>query len=214
MAKKSQIFKSFADLAADMMQQTVKQVDNVKPKIKRNRIPIVKKTTTERVYVPEQSINNTIEIPDQTTQALRDFHKSLDHMEYIDGKRIPAWQESIMKKIIKQNPDSFNRTATTFNPVYPKYKSNDFGIADYFKPQQYRGIGNVDSMFEQAGSMSALGADDAANQFLSAGLTDVAAITRGMKPTPFKYKPSTGNVSKQILEEMTARRSSPMGTIE
>ena len=37
MAKKSQIFKSFADLATDMMQQTVKQADNV-TRSKRPRI--------------------------------------------------------------------------------------------------------------------------------------------------------------------------------
>ena len=37
MAKKTQIFKSFADLAADMMQQAAKQADNV-TRSKRPRI--------------------------------------------------------------------------------------------------------------------------------------------------------------------------------
>ena len=122
-----------------------------------------------------------------------------------------------MTDVVSQHPQAL----MSFPPPAPKFGSKQrivmpeiSEIPDYFVPQQYRGIGNIDTMFEQAGSMSALGADDAAGQFLSAGLSDAAAIARGMKPTSFKYKPITGNVSRQILEEMTARRRSPMGTVE
>ena len=37
-----------------------------------------------------------------------------------------------MRKIIEQYPSAFNRTPMPTNPVYPTYKSNDFGITDYF----------------------------------------------------------------------------------
>lgn len=122
-----------------------------------------------------------------------------------------------MSKVVSQNPESL----MSFPSPAPKFGSNQrvvipevSDIPDYFVPQQYRGINNIDTMFEQAESMSALGADDTASQFLSAGLEDVAAITRGAKPTSFKYKPITGNISKQILEEIVARRNSPAGTLE
>jgi hypothetical protein len=62
--------------------------------------------------------------------------------------------------------------------------------------------------------MSALGADDAAGQFLSAGLKDVAAMTRGMTPTSFKYKANTGMMPKPVLEEIVMRRNAPVGTAE
>jgi hypothetical protein len=52
MAKKSQIFKSFADLAADMMQQTAKQVDNV-TRSKRPRIIKTPQVASQKVeYTP------------------------------------------------------------------------------------------------------------------------------------------------------------------
>ena len=69
-------------------------------------------------------------------------------------------------------------------------------------------------MFENATSMSALGADDAASQFLSAGLSDVAAMARGITPTSFKYKTGVGIVPKPVLEEIAMRRNAPAGTAE
>ena len=49
----------------------------------------------------------------------------------------------MMRKVIKQYPNAFNRTPTPTNPVYPAYKSNDFGIADYFTPEDYTKIKGV-----------------------------------------------------------------------
>lgn len=157
-----------------------------------------------------------------------------------------------MKRVIKQHPSAFNRTAVPVNPVYPTYTSTNFGVTDYFtpaqyasvkgapslnftpndwspnyktlsvvsdipdyfKPQQYRGINNIDTMFEQAESMYALGAPRASRQFLSAGLKDVAAMARGLKPTPFKYKPHSDIVPKPVIEEIVTRRNAPAGTVE
>ena len=87
-------------------------------------------------------------------------------------------------------------------------------IPDYFIPQKYRGIDNIDTMFEQAEDMSTREADDAAMQFLSAGLSDAAAIVRGAKPTSFKYKPSIGRLEKPVLQEIVVRRNAPVGTLE
>ena len=69
-------------------------------------------------------------------------------------------------------------------------------------------------MFEQAEAMSALGAPDAANQFVSAGLADVAAIAKGLKPTSFKYKPTVGIVPMNVLTEMGARRGVSPDVVE
>jgi hypothetical protein len=101
-------------------------------------------------------------------------------------------------------------------PTVPTYTSSSavLGIPDYFKPQQYRGIDNIDTMFEQAGSMRMIGAPHASMQFLSAGLKDVAAIAKGMKPTSFKYKPASGIVPMNVLEEIVARRGAPAGTAQ
>lgn len=261
MAKKakSQLYRSLADAMAEMMKQTTKQADAPQTsvsitKVKRPRI--IKPTTqgAEKIYTGITPTVDPVEIEKSTVVAetLKDLRSSLDHMEQIDGKRVPAWQESIMKRTIKQDPSAFNRTATPVNPTYPKYTSNDFGvkdyftpqdylelkgvttvnttpvgwtpdyttssivsnIPDYFKPQQYRGIDNIDTMFEQAESMSALGANNAAKQFASAGLEDVAAIAKGKKPTSFKYKPSHTVVPKSVVEEIAERRNAPAGTAE
>lgn len=261
MAKKSQIFKSFADLAAEMMQQAAKQADEVVPqatravtKVKRPRIVKPPHQGAEKVYEGFTQAIQPVEFKKSTVVAetLRDLDHSLNHMEQISGQKIPAWNEKMMRKVIEQYPNAFNRTPMPTNPVYPKYKSNDFGIADYFtpedyakvkgittinttpvewtptyqtsptvsaipdyfKPQQYRGIDNIDTMFEQAESMSALGAPNTAKQFLSAGLKDVEAIARGMKPTSFKYKPSAGRIEKPVLQEVVVRRNAPAGTLE
>ena len=69
-------------------------------------------------------------------------------------------------------------------------------------------------MFEQAESMSALGADHTAKQFLSAGLKDVAALAKGTKPTSFKYKPHYDVVPRSVVEEIVERRNAPAGTVE
>lgn len=261
MAKKakSQLYRTLADAMAEMMKQTVKQADVPQTsaaiaKVKRPRIAKPTTQGVERVYTGVASAVDPVEIEKSTvvSETLKDLQNSLDHMEYIDGKRVPAWQESIMKRTIKQDPSAFNRTAAPVNPTYPEYTSNDFGvkdyftpedylevrgvqtvnttpvewtpdyttssvvsnIPDYFKPQQYRGIDNIDTMFEQAESMSALGANNVAKQFASAGLEDVAAIAKGKKPTSFKYKPSHTVVPKSVVEEIVERRSAPAGTAE
>lgn len=87
-------------------------------------------------------------------------------------------------------------------------------IPAYLDSHGYRGVNNIDTMFEQAGDMSAREADDAAMQFLSAGLSDAAAIARGTKPTSFKYKSSIGRIEKPVLQEITVRRNAPAGTLE
>lgn len=252
MAKKSQIFKSFADLAADMMQQAVKQADNVS-KTKRPRITTAKKPTfeTQKIeYTPakrftsdEVRIHNAwnkykstepyVSMPedeayklfmedwnfrhDPSRIAVRDLGQTINQMDRTSGTTTPSWIRHAMSKVVSQNPEAL----MSFPSPAPKFGSNQrvvipevSDIPDYFAPQQYRGVNNIDTMFEQAESMSALGTDDTASQFLSAGLEDVSAIARGKKPTSFKYKPITGNISKQILEEIVARRNSPAGTLE
>lgn len=87
-------------------------------------------------------------------------------------------------------------------------------IPDYFKPQQYRGIGNYDTMFENAQHAYLSGAPEAAQQFLSAGMKDVAAMARGFKPTSFKYKPTPGIVPMPVLQEIVTRRGAPAGTAQ
>ena len=119
-----------------------------------------------------------------------------------------------MRRVIKQHPSAFNRTVAPVNPVYPTYTSTNFGVTDYFKPQQYRGIDNIDTMFEQAESMYTLDAPRTSRQFLSAGLKDVAAMARGLKPTSFKYKPYSDIVPKPVIEEIVTRRNAPVGTVE
>lgn len=252
MAKKSQIFKSFADLAADMIQQAAKQADNVS-KTKRPRTTTIKKPTFEiqkidytpakRFTSDEVRIHNAwnkykstepyVSMPedeayklfmedwnfrhDPSRIAVRDLGQTINQMDRTSGTTTPSWMRHAMSKAVSQNPEAL----MSFPPPAPKFGSKQrivipevSDIPDYFAPQKYRGIDNIDSTFEQAKLMSRIGADDTANQFLSAGLGDVAAIARGMKPTSFKYKPVTGNISKQILEEMVARRNSPIGTLE
>ena len=260
MAKK---FKSLLDFGEawyqnqNAVKQVAKQIDtpkSVTPKQRGTRQRIYKPTPTisEKVYVPEFSTETKIKVPDKTVEALNAFHNTVDHLEVINGKRMPAWQESLSKRVIKAHPDALNKTPMPVNPVYPKYTSNDFGvkdyfspqdyskltgvttinttpigwtptyttssvvsnIPDYFKPQQYRGIDNIDTMFEQAGSMSALGANNAARQFASAGLEDVAAIARGVKPTSFKYKSANVPVPMSVIEEIVTRRNAPAGTAQ
>lgn len=87
-------------------------------------------------------------------------------------------------------------------------------IPDYFKPQQYRGIGNYDTMFENAQHAYLSGAPEAAQQFLSAGMKDVAAMARGLRPTSFKYKPAPGIVPIPVLQEIVTRRGAPAGTVQ
>lgn len=263
MAKKfkSQLYRTLTDAMSELMQRTAKQADEVVPqatstvaKTKRPRIVKPPHQGAEKVYEGFAKAIQPVEFKKSTivAETLKDLDHSLNHMEQISGKKIPAWNEQMMRKIIEQYPDAFNRTPMPTNPVYPTYKSNDFGITDYFtpedyakikgittinttpvgwtpsyqtspvvsaipdyfKPQQYRGIDNIDTMFEQAGSMSALGADHTARQFLSAGLKDVAAIARGAKPTSFKYKPHYGIVPRNVIEEIVERRNAPEGTVE
>lgn len=98
----------------------------------------------------------------------------------------------------------------------PQYSTSPvvLNIPDYFKPQQYRGIGNYDTMFENAQHAYLSGAPETAQQFLSAGLSDAAAIARGLKPTSFKYKPTPGIVPTPVLQEIVTRRGAPAGTAQ
>lgn len=98
----------------------------------------------------------------------------------------------------------------------PQYSTSPvvLNIPDYFKPQQYRGIGNYDTMFENAQHVYLSGAPEAAQQFLSAGMKDVAAMARGLKPTSFKYKPAPGIVPMPVLQEIVTRRGAPAGTAQ
>ena len=101
-------------------------------------------------------------------------------------------------------------------PAAPRYSTSPgvLNIPDYFKPQQYRGIGNYDTMFENAQNAWLSGAPDATRQFLSAVLSDAAAIARGSKPTAFKYKPTPGIAPMHVLQEIVTRRGAPAGTAQ
>lgn len=250
MAKKTQIFKSFADLAADMMQQAAKQADNV-TRSKRPRIiktpqvefqkieytPPVRHTAEEiRIHNAWNKYKNTgvyATMPEDqayklflddwnfrhnaSRTAVRDLGQTINQMDRVSGTTTPAWMRHTMTDVVSQHPQAL----MSFPPPAPKSGSKQrivipevSDIPDYFASQQYRGINNIDTMFEQAGDMSALGADDAASQFLSAGLSDASAIARGAKPTSFKYKSSTGRIEKPVLQEIAVRRNAPAGTLE
>lgn len=216
MAKK-QIIKSFEDLASAF----AKQVNETKPKSKIKRSRIIKQTPriAERVYTPE--IKKQVEIPSSTVEALKDFNQTIRNLEKT-GIVIPEIDKRIMRNVIRQNESAFNRTPIKYElPVDTQhltksssYTSNDFGVKDYFKPQQYRGIGNIDAMFEEAANLQLQDLNNTALQFGSAGLLDASKIATGNKPTSFKYKPNTGIISKPVLQEITVRRGAPAGTAE
>lgn len=215
MAKK-QIIKSFEDLASAF----AKQINETKPsKIKKPRIIKQTSRNAERVYTPE--IKKQIEIPNSTIEALKDLNQTIKNLEKT-GTVIPEIDQRIMRNIIRQNESAFNRTPIEYElPVDTKhltksssYTSNDFGVKDYFKPQQYRGIDNIDAMFEEAANLQLQGFNNAALPFGSAGLSDAAKIITGSKPTSFKYKSNTGIVPKPVLQEITIRRNAPAGTME
>lgn len=98
MAKKikSQLYRTLADAMADLMQQTAKQADEVTPRVKRARI--VKPTPNphqgaQRIFDSGQYqaiAPAQFEQPNVVTETLKDFHRSLEHMEHINGTRIPA----------------------------------------------------------------------------------------------------------------------------
>jgi len=99
MAKKakSQLYRSLADAMAEMMKQTAKQADVPQTsvsitKVKRPRI--IKPTTqgAEKIYTGITPAVDPVEIEKSTVVAetLKDLRSSLDHMEQIDGKRVPA----------------------------------------------------------------------------------------------------------------------------
>ena len=236
MAKKTQIFKSFADMAADMMQQAAKQADNVTrskrpriiktPQVEFQKIEYtspVRHTAEEiRIHNAWNKYKNTgvyATMPeeqayklflddwnfrhDTSRTAVRDLGQTINQMDRISGTTTPTWMRHAMTDVVSQHPQAL----MSFPPPAPKFGIKQrlvipevSDIPDYFASQQYRGINNIDTMFEQAGDMSALGADDAASQFLSAGLSDAAAIARGAKPTSFKYKSSTGRIEKPVLQ--------------
>lgn len=209
MAKK--VFKSLSELG-EIIPTITKQVET--PRAKRPRIPIKKQVVTERVnYTPRPTIQTpVISQSELVRDRLREFHRIIDHMEYINGYRIPADQESMMKRIIKQYPSALNTTPVSTRVI--PYKSKSFNIPDYFVPQQYRGIGNIDAMFENATDAYLRGAPDLSRQFLSAGLSDVDKIARGFKPTSFKYKPKLGIVPKEVIEAIVKRRGAEPWTVE
>lgn len=251
MAKKSQIFKSFADMAADMMQQAAKQADNVTrskrpriiktPQVELQKIeytPPVRHTAEEtRIHNAWNKYKNTgvyATMPEEqayklflddwnfrhnaSRTAVRDLGQTINQIDKTSGTTTPSWMRHAMTDVVSQHPQAL----MPFPSPAPKFGSkqrivipeiSDI-VPDYFAPQQYRGINNIDTMFEQAEDMSAREADDAAMQFLSAGLSDAAAIVRGAKPTSFKYKPSIGRVEKPVLQEIVARRNAPAGTLE
>lgn len=249
MAKK-QIFKSFADFAADMLQQTAKQADNV-TKVKRPRIiktpqvevqkveytPPVRRTAEDtRIYNAWNKYKNTgvyATMPeeqayklfiddwnfrhDASRTAVRDLGQTINQMDRSSGTITPAWMRRAMTSAVSQNPQalmSFPPPAPKFGPITRRVLPEVANSKPYFPGQSYRGTNNIDTMFENATSMSTLGADDAASQFLSAGLTDVAAMARGITPTSFKYKTGVGIVPKPVIEEIVMRRNAPAGTAE
>ena len=249
MAKKSQIFKSFADFATDMIQQTAKQADITKtkrpriiktPQIEVQKVEYVphKKFTSDEIRIhnawnkyktaePYRSMPEDLAYAefikdwdfrhDPSRIAIRDLGQTINQMDKTSGVTTPGWMRHAMTTAVSQNP----KALMSFPPPAPKFGSISRKILPevtdtklYFPGQSYRGINNIDTMFENATSMSALGADDAASQFLSAGLSDVAAMARGITPTSFKYKTGVGIVPKPVLEEIAMRRNAPAGTAE
>lgn len=155
---------------------------------------------------------------DPTRIAVKDLHRTINHQDMISGVTTPDWMRDAMVSAVKINPSALRTDIPGTLPIkwYPNYKSNPAisSIPDYFKPQQYRGIGNYDTMFENAQHAYLSGAPDAAGQFLSAGMKDVAAMARGLKPTSFKYKPAPGIVPMPVLQEIVTRRRAPAGTAQ
>lgn len=250
MAKKSQIFKSFAEAAMEMMQQATKQAGNVTrtkhtritkvPKVEFQKVeytPPVRHTAEEtRIYnawnkykttepyasMPEDQayklfIDNWNFRHDASRTAVRDLGQTINQMDKVSGTTTPTWMRHAMTDVVSQHPQALMSSPSSAPKsgikqrlVIPEISD----ISDYFAPQQYRGINNIDTMFEQAGDMSAREADDAAMQFLSAGLSDAAAIARGMSPTSFKYKSKRRVIPELVLDEIAVRRNAPVGTAE
>lgn len=155
---------------------------------------------------------------DPTRIAVKDLHRTINHQDMISGVTTPDWMRDAMVSAVKINPSALRTDIPGTLPIkwYPNYKSNPAisSIPDYFKPQQYRGIGNYDTMFENAQHAYLSGAPETAQQFLSAGMKDVAAMARGLKPTSFKYKPAPGIVPMPVLQEIVTRRGAPAGTAQ
>ena len=153
-----------------------------------------------------------------TRIAVKDLHRSINHQDMISGVQTPDWMRNAMVSAVKTNPSAFRTDITGTLPVNwrPHYASNPkvLEIPDFFPGQSYRGIGNYDTMFENATHAWLSGAPDAAGQFLSAGLSDAAAIARGFKPTAFKYKPAPGIVPMPVLQEIVTRRGAPAWTAQ
>lgn len=154
---------------------------------------------------------------DASRTAVRDLGQTINQMDKVSGTTTPTWMRHAMTDVVSQHPQalmsspsSAPKSGVKQRLVIPEISD----ISDYFAPQQYRGINNIDTMFEQAGDMSAREADDAAMQFLSTGLSDAAAIARGMSPTSFKYKSKRGVIPELVLDEIAVRRNAPVGTAE
>lgn len=222
MAKKQQIVRALDEIAelfsrkADDVSTAVTPTKTHRPRVKKST-----SATSEKVDIVAGS-EPTIEIPNSTTEALKDFNQSVKNLSRQDVE-VSEMDQRIMRNVLRQYPDAFNRTpvkyelpidATHKTAVSPQYTSNDFEVKDYFKPQQYRNIDNIDAMFEEAANLQMRGLDNAARQFGSAGLSDVAAIAKGLKPTSFKYKPSVRVVPTSVLQEIVLRRKAPIGTLE
>lgn len=250
MAKKSQMFKSFAEAAMEMMRQATKQAGNVTrtkhtritktPKVEFQKVeytPPVRHTAEEtRIYnawnkykttepyasMPEDQayklfIDNWNFRHDASRTAIRDLGQTINQMDKASGTTTPTWMRHAMTEVVSQHPQALMsfpspapKSGVKQRLVIPEISD----ISDYFASQQYRGINNIDTMFEQAGDMSAREADDAAMQFLSAGLSDAAAIAKGMSPTSFKYKSKRGVIPELVLDEIAVQRNAPVGTAE
>lgn len=198
-------------MAKKLVVNALEEIGDLFPR-KRARIKVIKQTprNVEKAYTPTKPLVKTnIEVSDKTRDIMRQFHKYLDDVENQYGTRPSAANESIMKRVIKQYPESFNRSPGI---AAKKYTSNNFNISDYFP--SYRGIGNIDSTFENAYDAYESGAPMLAKQFVSAGLKDVAAIAKGISPTSFKYKPHTGIVPQSVIQEIVTRNNAPAGTLE
>lgn len=201
--------------------QTVKALEDIVSLFKKPRQRIVKPATKVLEKVEIKPVQSNIEIPNSVTETLKDFNQTVSNLSK-QGIEIPESDQRIMRNVLRKYPESFNRTPTKYElPVdvthktrTTNYVSNDFNTKDYFAPQKYRNIGNIDAMFEEAANLQMRGLNNAAKQFGSAGLSDAAAIAKGVKPTSFKYKSNTGIVPTPVLQEIVTRRQAPAGTLE
>lgn len=155
---------------------------------------------------------------DPSRIAVKELNRSINHADMVSGVQTPEWMRNAMSRVVKQHPSAFRTDVVSTMPTNFRlsYHSNPtvMNIPDFFPGQSYRGIGNYDTMFENATHAWLSGAPDAAGQFLSAGLSDAAAIARGLKPTAFKYKPAPGIVPMPVLQEIVTRRGAPAGTVQ